>query len=106
MNFRNPFDPAAPAAVPTMFGNAATEFALYMAANLAIFSLDAVEVQRRLGRFLRPHRRRLPRRHAGRIPERDPPDSKAAFKEHWRAKAVSVGDPGRGDDGWRVKWRW
>ncbi len=52
----NPFDPAAPAgagAVPTMFGNAATECTLYMAANMANFSLDSAEVQRRLGRFLR-----------------------------------------------------
>ena len=52
----NPFDPAAPAgagAVPTLFGNAATECTLYMAANMANFSLDAAEVQRRLGRFLR-----------------------------------------------------
>ncbi len=51
----NPFDPAAPAgagAIPTMFGNAATECTLYMAADMANFSLDAAEVARRLGRFL------------------------------------------------------
>ena len=52
----NPFDPVAPAGaedIPTMFGNAATECTLYMAANMANFSLDAAEVQRRLARFLR-----------------------------------------------------
>ena len=52
----NPFDPAAPAgaeAIPTMFGNAATETTLYMAANMANFSLDQAEVARRLARFLR-----------------------------------------------------
>lgn len=52
----NPFDPAAPAGagdIPTMFGNAATETTLYMAANMANFSLDQAEVARRLTRFLR-----------------------------------------------------
>ena len=52
----NPFDPGAPAGagdIPTMFGNAATETTLYMAADMANFSLDAAEVQRRLARFLR-----------------------------------------------------
>ncbi len=52
----NPFDPAAPAGagdIPTMFGNAATECTLYMAANMANFSLDSPEVERRLARFLR-----------------------------------------------------
>ena len=52
----NPFDPAAPpsaAAVPTIFGNAATECTLYMAADMANFSLDQAEVARRIGRFLR-----------------------------------------------------
>ena len=52
----NPFDPAAPAGagdIPTMFGNAATECTLYMAANMANFSLDGPEVERRLARFLR-----------------------------------------------------
>ncbi len=52
----NPFDPTAPATaadIPTMFGNAATECTLYMAANMANFSLDAAEVQRRVARFLR-----------------------------------------------------
>jgi para-nitrobenzyl esterase len=52
----NPFDPAAPAdavEIPTMFGNAATECTLYMAANMANFSLDSAEVERRLARFLR-----------------------------------------------------
>ncbi len=52
----NPFDPAAPASagdIPTMFGNAATECTLYMAADMANFSLDSPEVERRLARFLR-----------------------------------------------------
>ena len=52
----NPFDPAAPAganSIPTIFGNAATETTLYMAANMANFSLDAAEVARRIGRFLK-----------------------------------------------------
>ena len=52
----NPFDPAAPASaveIPVMFGNAATECTLYMAANMANFSLDSQEVERRLARFLR-----------------------------------------------------
>ncbi len=52
----NPFDPAAPAGaadIPTLFGNAATECTLYMAVNMANFSLDAAEVRRRLARFLR-----------------------------------------------------
>jgi para-nitrobenzyl esterase len=52
----NPFDPAAPAGagdIPTLFGNAATECTLYMAANMANFSLDSEEVERRLARFLR-----------------------------------------------------
>ena len=52
----NPFDPGPPAGagdIPTMFGNAATECTLYMAANMANFSLDAPEVERRLARFLR-----------------------------------------------------
>jgi para-nitrobenzyl esterase len=51
----NPFDPAASAAataVPTLFGNAATETTLYLAANMANFSLDSTEVSRRLNRFL------------------------------------------------------
>ena len=52
----NPFDPAAPAGagdIPVMFGNAATETTLYMAADMANFSLDQAEVARRLARFLR-----------------------------------------------------
>ncbi|HEX3574010.1 MAG TPA: carboxylesterase family protein [Rhodopila sp.] len=52
----NPFDPKAPDGagnVTTMFGNAATECTLYMAADMANFSLDSAEVARRLGRFLR-----------------------------------------------------
>jgi len=52
----NPFDPAAPAGagdIPTMFGNAATETTLYMAADMANFSLDEAEVARRLARFIR-----------------------------------------------------
>ncbi len=52
----DPFDPAAPAgagAIATMFGNAATETTLYMAADMANFSLDAAEVARRVGRYLR-----------------------------------------------------
>ena len=49
--------PPPPAAVPVMFGNAATEARLYMAADMANFTLDAAEVQRRLARFLQ-HRRR------------------------------------------------
>lgn len=51
----NPFDPAAPAGsggIPTMFGNAATECTLYMAANMENFALDHAEVERRLNRFL------------------------------------------------------
>ena len=52
----NPFDPTAPEStgnITTMFGNAATECTLYMATNMANFSLDAAEVERRLARFLR-----------------------------------------------------
>ncbi len=52
----NPFDPAAPAGagdIPTLFGNAATECTLYMAQDMANFSLDAPEVERRIARFLR-----------------------------------------------------
>jgi para-nitrobenzyl esterase len=52
----NPFDPAAPdgaGEITTMFGNVATESTLYMAANMANFSLDGAEVERRLARFLR-----------------------------------------------------
>ena len=52
----NPFDPAAPASartIPTLFGNAATETTLYMAANMGNFSLDTEAVTRRLARFLR-----------------------------------------------------
>ena len=52
----NPFDPTAPAgagSIPTMFGNAATETTLYMAANMANFSLAAAEVARRIGRYLK-----------------------------------------------------
>jgi para-nitrobenzyl esterase len=52
----NPFDPTAPAGageIPTIFGNAATECTLYMAANMANFSLDSAEVECRLARFLR-----------------------------------------------------
>jgi para-nitrobenzyl esterase len=51
----NPFDPAAPASaadIPTMFGNAATETTLYLAANMANFSLDRAAVEKRLVRFL------------------------------------------------------
>ena len=43
----NPFDPTAPdgaGEISTMFGNAATECTLYMAANMANFSLDRAEV--------------------------------------------------------------
>jgi hypothetical protein len=36
-----------------MFGNAATECTLYMAANMGNFSLDSAEAERRLVRFLR-----------------------------------------------------
>jgi para-nitrobenzyl esterase len=52
----NPFDPGAPAGagdIPTIFGNAATECTLYMAADMANFTLDSAEVSRRIGRFLR-----------------------------------------------------
>jgi para-nitrobenzyl esterase len=52
----NPFDPAAPAIssnIPFMAGNAATEATLYMAVDRKNFSLDAAEVARRVGRFLR-----------------------------------------------------
>ncbi len=52
----NPFDPAAPAeaaTIPVLIGNAATETTLYMAVDMANFSLDLAEVQRRLTRFLR-----------------------------------------------------
>jgi para-nitrobenzyl esterase len=52
---QNPFDPAAPATaadIPLMIGNAATETRLYMAADMANFSLDAAEVERRLARWL------------------------------------------------------
>jgi para-nitrobenzyl esterase len=52
---QNPFDPAAPAIaanIPLMIGNAATETRLYMAADMANFSLDAAEVERRLARWL------------------------------------------------------
>jgi para-nitrobenzyl esterase len=53
---QNPFDPAAPtisADIPFMVGNAATEATLYMAVDMKNFSLDAAEVSRRVGRFLR-----------------------------------------------------
>jgi para-nitrobenzyl esterase len=52
----NPFDPGAPATasdVPLMIGNAATEATLFMAADPRNFSLDAAEVRKRIGRFLR-----------------------------------------------------
>ena len=52
----NPFDPTAPAGaglIPTMFGNAATETTLYMAANMANFALGAAEAARRIGRYLK-----------------------------------------------------
>jgi para-nitrobenzyl esterase len=52
---QNPFDPTAPAIaadIPLMIGNAATETRLYMAADMANFSLDEAEVERRLARFL------------------------------------------------------
>ena len=52
----NPFDPTAPAgagSIPTMFGNAGTETTLDMAADMANFMLDAAEVARRIGRYLR-----------------------------------------------------
>jgi para-nitrobenzyl esterase len=51
----NPFDPTAPATaadVPLMIGNAATEATLFMAANMANFSLDAAEVEKRVARYL------------------------------------------------------
>lgn len=52
---RDPFDPTAPAtaaAVPLMIGNAATEATLFMAADMANFSLGATEVERRVARYL------------------------------------------------------
>jgi para-nitrobenzyl esterase len=55
-NFQHdPFDPSAPsiaADIPLMVGNAATEVTLYMASNMANFSLDAAEVEQRLTRYL------------------------------------------------------
>ena len=53
---RDPFDPTAPATaadVPLMIGNAATEATLFMAANMANFSLDAAEVEKRVATYLR-----------------------------------------------------
>ncbi|WP_158922618.1 carboxylesterase/lipase family protein [Acidisphaera sp. S103] len=52
---RDPFDPAAPPTavdVPLMIGNAATEATLFMAADMANFSLDAADVEKRVERFL------------------------------------------------------
>lgn len=52
---RDPFDPSAPpiaADIPMMIGNAATEVTLYMAADMANFSLDAADVEQRLARYL------------------------------------------------------
>jgi len=52
---RNPFDPAASSLasdVPLMIGNAATEATLFMAADMANFSLDAQQVQTRVARYL------------------------------------------------------
>jgi para-nitrobenzyl esterase len=52
---RDPFDPTAPSIatdVPLMIGNAATEATLFLAADMANFSLDAAEVEKRVGRFL------------------------------------------------------
>ena len=55
-NFQNnPFDPAAPptaADVPLMIGNAATEATLFMAVDMANFTLDAAEVEKRVARYL------------------------------------------------------
>jgi para-nitrobenzyl esterase len=51
----NPFDPTAAATaagVPLMIGNAATEATLFMAANMANFSLDAAEAEERVGKYL------------------------------------------------------
>jgi para-nitrobenzyl esterase len=51
----NPFDPAASptaADVPLMIGNAATEATLFLAGDMANFSLDAAEVERRVARYL------------------------------------------------------
>ncbi len=52
----NPFDPGAPAGaggIPTLFGNAGTETTLYMAADMANFSLDSAAAEARIARFLR-----------------------------------------------------
>jgi para-nitrobenzyl esterase len=52
---RDPFDPSAPSLardIPLMIGNAATEVTLFMAADMANFSLDAAETERRVTRFL------------------------------------------------------
>ncbi len=80
----NPFDPAAPASaagIPVMFGNAATEATLYMAADMRNFSLDAAEVQRRLSRFLQTSpadtARIMDAYHAA-LPEPSPSDIMAA----------------------------
>jgi para-nitrobenzyl esterase len=62
---QNPFDPTAPAIaanVPLMIGNAATETTLYLAADMANFSLDAAEVEKRVARYLQvdaPNARRV-----------------------------------------------
>ena len=53
---RDPFDPSAPATatdIPLMIGNAATEVTLYLAADMANFTLDAAEVEKRVARYLR-----------------------------------------------------
>jgi para-nitrobenzyl esterase len=52
---RDPFDPAAPSSaadVPLMIGNAATEATLFLSADMANFSLDAAEVEKRVARYL------------------------------------------------------
>jgi para-nitrobenzyl esterase len=53
---RDPFDLTAPSIaedVPLMIGNAATEATLFLAADMANFSLDAAEVERRVARYLK-----------------------------------------------------
>jgi len=62
---RDPFDPTAPATatdVPLMIGNAATEATLFLSADMANFTLDAAEVEKRVAAYLgidAPHTRRV-----------------------------------------------
>jgi para-nitrobenzyl esterase len=82
---QNPFDPTAPAIasdIPLMIGNAATETTLYLAADMANFSLDAAEVERRLARWLQidaAEAKRLMDAYEAQEPDSTPSDLLAAI---------------------------